>query len=185
MENAIHEETKNGLTIKIFQDDTPITPDESGDNSLFLVASHRQFCVKGPNGGYGVTSHWTFPLEAYIHSGVVLALASEGNFPDRAWDVSQLGAVYVSREYWKTRAKARTAALSLISEWNNYLSGNVYGYKIENAAGDEIESCWGYSGDYDNKNYGALSEARAIVDRLTHKGTTDEKGQYLMAFMTV
>ncbi|HRZ15236.1 MAG TPA: hypothetical protein P5110_07000 [Candidatus Omnitrophota bacterium] len=67
-----------------------------------------------------------FGLEAYIHGGVVLALSHEGNFPDRRWDVSQLGLVFVSKEEWKTRKKARKAAQGLIETWNQYLSGDVY-----------------------------------------------------------
>ena len=44
-----------------------------------------------------------FGLEAYIHSGVVLALSSECNFSDRQWDVLQLGAVFVARKEWKIK----------------------------------------------------------------------------------
>jgi len=95
-----------------------------------------------------------FGLEAYIHSGVSLALSREGNFPDRQWDVSQLGLVFVAKKEWRTRPAARKAALGLISSWNDNLSGNVYGYVIE-PGGD---SCWGFYGDYDK---GALPEARS------------------------
>jgi len=181
---TIHEEKRNGLTIKIMPDSDPMRPDEGGDSSLFLVAGHREFFVAGPKDyspeRYGA-SHWRFNLEAYIHSGVRLALSNEGQFPDRSWDVSQLGVVFVSREYWKTANAARKAALSLIQEWNEYLSGNVYGYRIENDAGEAIESCWGYSGDYDAKD-GALEEARGMVDYLTNKGKTDASGQYFFEF---
>lgn len=118
-----------------------------------------------------------FGLEAYIHSGVCLALSHEGNFPDRQWDVSQLGCVFVARTETKYRSKARTMAKGLIETWNDYLSGNVYGYVIEDAQGNTIDSCWGYYGDYD-KN--ALIEARSIVEHRTNKGKTDEHGQFLM-----
>lgn len=207
---SIHEEKRNGLTIKIFSDDNPIRPDEGGDDSLFLTAYHRDFAVDGPHTYYKNTEGKTvkgalvvtkedcikiaedtkhdarkkyhvFGLEAYIHSGIRLALSNEGQFPDRSWDVSQLGVVFVSREYWKTANAARKAALSLIQEWNDYLSGNVYGYRIENDAGEEIESGCGYPGDYDAKD-GALEEARGMVDYLTNKGKTDASGQYLFEF---
>lgn len=181
--DSIHEEKRNGLTIKIIPDSDPIRPDESGDDSLFLVASHRQFFVDGPK-DYSpekyTATHWRFNLEACIHSGVVLALSNWGKFPDRSWDVSPLGVVFVSREYWRTANEARKAALSLIESWNDYLSGNAYGYKILD--GDkEIESIWGFHGDYDSK-YGALSEARGMVDYITNKGKTDHTGQYLFEF---
>lgn len=123
-----------------------------------------------------------FGLEAYIHSGVSLALSHEGNFPDRRWDVSQLGAVLIAKTEAKTNAKARKIAQGLIETWNEYLSGNVYGYQIEDAEGNEIESCWGFYGDYDSKG-GALSEAKSIVGNMTNNGETDHHGQKLMGFV--
>ena len=67
-----------------------------------------------------------FPVAAYIHSGVVLSLGSGGHFPDRQWDVSHVGAVFVSKEGWDDESKAREAAEALIKTWNEYLSGDVY-----------------------------------------------------------
>lgn len=125
-----------------------------------------------------------FGLEAYIHGGVRLALLNEGNFCDRSWDVSNVGAVLVAKEEWPGPAEARKTALGLIEDWNDYLSGNVYGYAIMDQAGEEISSCWGYYGDYEDKNnYGALDEARAEVDSMTNKGLTDHNGQMLFSFM--
>jgi hypothetical protein len=121
-----------------------------------------------------------FGLEAYIHSGVALALSREGNFPNRRWDVSQLGIVFVARAEWPSRGKAEEAARGLIESWNDCLSGNVYGYVIEGPDEEHLESCWGFSGDYEKY---ALEEARSVVDGLTHKGATDEKGQKIWPFM--
>jgi len=201
MEDVMYEEKFRGLQIKIYQDDADESPGEYGDNNLFLVGYHREFtvekdqiitkqdlvlCFTNPKEldedekaevEYLRSKYHIFGLEAYIHSGVCLALSREGDFPDRQWDVSQLGAVLVAREEWKEEADARNAALSLIDTWNDYLSGNIYGYVIEDAAGEHIDSCWGYYGEYEA---GALAEARSIVDHLTNKGKTDHKGQYLI-----
>jgi hypothetical protein len=96
-----------------------------------------------------IKDYHIFGLEAYIHSGVVLALSHEGNFCDRQWDVSQLGLVFVCKVEWKSEKKARAAALSLIEDWNAYLSGDIYGIVFEdyNAKKEQIDhdSCWGYS----------------------------------------
>lgn len=102
-----------------------------------------------------------FGLEAYIHGGVSLSLSQEGNFPDRRWDVSQLGAVLVSRKEQKDEKKARKLALGLIEEWNNALSGNVYGFVIEDERGEHLDSCWGFSGDWEKS--GILDEARSAL----------------------
>lgn len=110
MENPTHTEEANGLTIKIYQDDTGDSPDDWGDNGMFLVGYHRDFWVEGPRvysgqamdpkdkghclftkeevieiarAGYKHKDFWVFPLEAYIHSGVRLYL-SGGCQIDRA-----------------------------------------------------------------------------------------------------
>jgi len=84
-------------------------------------------------------------------------------FPDRRWDVSLLGAVFVAKSEWKTRAKAEEAARGFVSSWNDYLSGNVYGFTVETMDGEYLDSCWGFYGDYD-KDGGALHEARSVAD---------------------
>ncbi len=153
-----------GKTIEIHQDEDAQSPQEDGDTGLFIIANHRQFYVPAP-GEKRIDSdpdvekspflktHWIFPLEAYIHSGVVLAFGREGNFPDRRWDVSQVGWVFCAKKEWRLQAKARKAAASYIETWNQYLSGDVYGYEV----GDD--SCWGFYGfDY------CVEEAKGVVD---------------------
>uniref|UniRef100_A0A6M3JGW1 Uncharacterized protein n=1 Tax=viral metagenome TaxID=1070528 RepID=A0A6M3JGW1_9ZZZZ len=106
-----------------------------------------------------IKKYHIFGLEAYIHSGVVLALSYEGNFCDRQWDVSQLGLVFVSKKEARTKKSAKELALGLIREWNDYLSGSVYGYVIKFKEGDE-DSCWGYYGDTEYM----IKECKSIID---------------------
>lgn len=147
------------MNYKIRQDTDPLSPSEYADVSLFIVANHRDFYVAEPGEKRVPVSasdllkkykktHWIFPMEAYIHSGVVLALSGEGNFPDRRWDVSQLGYVFAAKSEWRLSAKAREAALAHIEDWNRYLLGDVWGYVIEDDDGTHVDSCWGY---YDKK----------------------------------
>lgn len=86
-------------------------------------------------------------------SGIALALSNTGNFPDRQWDVSQVGVVFVSKKDWRLSAKAREAAQSLIAEWNMYLAGDVWGYIV----GDN--SCWGFYGQEH-----CIEEAKSVAD---------------------
>ncbi len=85
------------------------------------------------------SDYFIFPVDAYIHSGVNLSLANTVNYPDRRWDVSTTGYVLVKKDILKdsskheedlTEEEANKYAESLIKEWNQYLSGDVYGYKI-------------------------------------------------------
>lgn len=166
MSDTVYTEDYKGLTIEIVPDDDTESPES--DTNLFLVANHRDFYVKPPGNSTMESvaedhkkTHRIFGLEAYIHSGVVLSLTVEGNFPDRQWDVSQLGAVFVAKEEWKTRAEARKAAIGLIETWNCYLSGSVYGFMVKDENGDVIDSCWGfYESEYQAEKWECLAQAR-------------------------
>lgn len=173
----IHE----GVTIEIHQDTDAQSPSEWGDTSLFLVANHRDCYIPEP-GEKRITddaselverwkaTHWIFPLEAYIHSGVVLALSGEGNFPDRQWDVSQLGFVFCDKKEWRLRKSARKAALSHVETWNQYLSGDVWGYVVDPDGLNE-DSCWGFYGfDY------CVEEAKSIAEQAA-KAKSDETAE--------
>jgi len=202
MRDKVEEKEYKGYKINIYQDECAESPDDWGDDGLFLVGYHRDFYVdrkrttrnkdtkekivveKGisqelarciANSGKDeegednteakeyIKKYHIFGLEAYIHSGVVLALTHEGNFPDRQWDVSQLGLVFVAKKETRTRDKAKKLALGLIRTWNEYLSGDIYGYMIENPDGEESGGCWGFWG-YDNIKSGLLESAQGEID---------------------
>ncbi len=139
-------------TVKIEPEDDAQSPQEDEDTGLFIVAKHNQFYVPEPGektipesanevvDKYKKT-HWWFPLEAYIHSGVALALSGEGNFPDRQWDVSQLGFVFAAKSEWRLSKSARKAALNLVESWNTYLGGDVWYWQILDEKGEQLESC--------------------------------------------
>ena len=152
-------EEAGGFTYEIVPDDDAQSPQENQDQGLFLVASHRSFSVpepgqKRPPSDPGEllerykATHWIFPIEAYIHGGVHLSLSGTGNYPDRQWDVSQLGFVFAAKSEWRSQAAAREAAAGLLETWNQYLSGDVWGYVIKDGD-EEVESVWGFYGhDY-------------------------------------
>ena len=49
-----------------------------------------------------------------------------------------------------------------------YLSGDVYGYQIENSEGDDVcLGCWGFYGDYETSDL--LIEAKAEIDEEIEK----------------
>lgn len=151
---------RGSVCAEIVPDMHSTAPNEWANDQVFLVADHRDFYVASPKGSTFESvvddyqkSHHVFGLEAYIHSGVVLALSKEGNFPDRQWDVSQLGAVFVSKEMSRTKKGARKYALNLIEQWNMYLSGDVYGVVVRREGDEEwIDSTFGYYGIDDAKS---------------------------------
>lgn len=161
-----------GYSINVYQDQSYGSPDDWDNENVFLVAFHRDFtverkgfdrdnCIEIAKNGYKHKDYHVFGLEAYIHSGVSLALSSEGNFPDRQWDVSQLGLVFVSKKETRYKVKARKLALGLIETWNDNLSGNVYGFMIEKD-NDRFGGCWGFYGDYETS--GLIDSAKEEID---------------------
>jgi hypothetical protein len=98
------------------------------------------------------------PVYAYIHSGI--ALNTTGfSCP---WDSGQSGFIYVEKEKvkkeWKVsrvsaklRNKVEEVLRGEVETFNQYLSGDVYGYRVfekdESGEETEVDSCWGYYGE--------------------------------------
>ena len=182
-----------GFNIEIYPDEDPgYVPSESGDCSLFLVHYHRDFHVtmdsvvtedeiaewyRGNKKIAQEKSYHIFPVTALIHSGVHLQLGDRLEYdPYMGFDTSHVGAVLVEKKYWSTRKKAQEAAASLIREWNCYLSGQVYGYIIQDF--DDLGgSCWGYVGDYEEEG-GPIDAAKSEIDAFI-KDKKAEHFQYL------
>jgi hypothetical protein len=117
-----------------------------------------------------------FLLEAYIHSGVRLYL-SGGCKVDRAFDVSQVGAVLVARAEWPDAEKAREAAKGLIETWNQYLNGDIWTLSVTDPEGNELDGpCGGFYG-----YYYTIEEGKSLVDNVLARNT-DQAGNYVFEF---
>lgn len=173
-----------GYEIEIRQDEYCDSPDEWGDEERFLIFNHRDFCVKRDGfdgqeifnkyyeqGKKLYDGYWMFIVHAYIHSGVALSLSRDGYpFNDR-WDVSTAGFVFIKRvkDSW-TQDKAYEHAEQLIKTWNQYLSGDVWGYR------SEAGSCFGFYGKDGREQM--LEEAKDEIDWLI-KDKIKDHNQYL------
>jgi hypothetical protein len=169
--------------IEVVQDEMADSPDCWGNEDAFVVYDHRQFYVKREGfdpkeifehiektGRFFYDGHFIFPLYAYIHSGVALSVGDH-NFPDARWDVSSTGFVLVKRQKGWTwaRKKAFKVAESITEEWNQYLSGDVYGYKVTDTETDEeVESCWGFYGEPETCMTEATGITEAIIEKDKH-----------------
>lgn len=127
-------------------------------------------------------------LYLYDHGGITI---STSPFSCR-WDSGQVGFIVCplkkAKEEWGTKGQLRkgwdglanftlnedgthrtlreAATLYLegeVKDYDDYLRGNVYGFVIKDASGNDIDdgSCWGFMGDYDEY---CLNEARSTVD---------------------
>jgi len=118
-----------------------------GDKSELSMASLEALCKRKD-----VVS---LPVYAYVHGGVSISTEQTGQYAD-CWDSGQLGRIYITREKYlaeqggkyMNRKKALRILESEVKELNDYLTGNIWGYKItDTRTGEESESCWGFIGD--------------------------------------
>jgi len=104
------------------------------------------------------------PLYMYDHSGITIS-TTPFSCP---WDSGQIGFVYVSKkaiqkEYGRctklARKKAEKVLLSEVETYDQYIRGEVYGYKIMKDE-KEIDSCWSWFGDYKEM----IKECKIIIE---------------------
>ena len=107
------------------------------------------------------------PLYLYDHSGITMNTTGFHS----PWDSGQVGYIYVTfedirKEYGVTRvsknlrAKITDHLRQELATYDHYLTGNCYGFVVEKDD-EEVESCWGFLGDYDGY---CLAEAKAAVN---------------------
>lgn len=151
-----------GYTIEIERDEINESPDEWGNTDLFLVSEsekHLWIARKGfmsdDEGSEERGRYHEFPLYAYIHSGITLAL-TPFSCP---FDSGRIGTVFVEKSCWECEAEAGVVALSLVETWKTYLSGEIYCYDIKDDEGEVIDSLCGIYGYED-----AVLTAQEAVD---------------------
>lgn len=114
-----------------------------------------------------VKSAVILPLYLYDHSGITMNTTGFHS----PWDSGQVGYIYVTfedirKEYGVTRVSKnlRTKITDHLRQeratYDHYLTGNCYGFVVEKDD-EEVESCWGFLGDYDGY---CLAEAKAAVN---------------------
>ena len=139
--------------ITIWEHEPAENPNDWNDN-CFLLHKHRSFTVTHTKfkiedviEDYETDkeciheNHWIVPIQAYIHSGVVLQVGCK----EQGWDISFAGFVLANCNEYTTYEDAEAAAENLIKSWNEYLSGEVYEFTVENDEYDDC--CGGYYGD--------------------------------------
>lgn len=111
------------------------------------------------------------PVFAYVHSGATVrvgqAVDSKNPF-QCSWDSGQCGWIFDTaegRETCGTPADRIEACLkSEVKVFDQWLTGEVYGYIIETEADDHADSCWGFY-DLDDCKSEAESAAEWIAQK--------------------
>ena len=167
-----------GYKIKILQDIDAMGPRE-WDNMTSMYCVHRRYNLGDKNfqssaelmddiGNLEDCIH--LPLYLYDHSGITM---NTTGFSCQ-WDSGQVGLIFITKEKamkefgWDSLdeekiQRIKDIMVSDVQVYDDYIRGDVYGYKIENAEGEEIDSCWGYYG-YDHETSGLMESAKGAID---------------------
>lgn len=173
---SIHEEIYKGYKIKIFRDDNSINPRDN-DNLGKMICFHSRYNL-GDKHEMNVDQAKSLikkenvvslPLYLYDHSGITMNTTGFSC----PWDSGQVGFIFVSKEDIRkefnikrnvTKKRIEKVIKNLeceVKEYNDYITGNCYGFVIEDENANEIESVWGFIGDYDTN---CLKEAKDYID---------------------
>lgn len=174
--------------LSIFPDPDPSDPRKDFDHVGTMVCIHRRYTLGDEQLKETDYDSWDdikksilsknknaviLPLRIYDHSGITMSTTMEYPYNDR-WDSSMVGFIYVTKEAmvkaWGEqlprawRKKAVEVLNSEVEEYDNYLTGNIYGFKLEKKVNhmacehcgheayieyEEVESCWGFYGDWE------------------------------------
>lgn len=178
------------LILKIEPDQDPINPREDFDNFGVMVCNHRRYTLGDNEPRINFDdfnsldeirdhlrkehdAHVILPLYLYDHSGITI---STDPFSCH-WDSGQVGFIYATRQKImeeapgkpkyltkKVRAWAEKLLKSEVETYDQLLTGDVWGYVIEDADGEKIESCWGYFGE----EY-CRTEGQALLEAISNR----------------
>ncbi len=115
------------------------------------------------------------PVALFDHSGLRMYLGSGAHGCDPGgWDSGQVGWCYITHEEilkeWPN-LKEHPVGLSKrgkeiieaeVAHFDQYLSGDVYGYIVESPLDSHAESCWGFFGSQDDAREDGERAARCV-----------------------
>ena len=169
----VAEEFKVGAkTVKLVYDEDPESP-RTWDNLSTMVCFHKRYELGDKDHGYNDKDYGSWaevraaiekredpavilPLYMYDHSGITIR-TTPFHCP---WDSGQIGWVFVTKKKLREEYKSKRVTKKMIEQatknvlaeveaYDDYLTGNVFGFVIEDAEGKELDSCWGFYGlDY-------------------------------------
>ena len=185
-QETTHEETIGNYIIKIYQDESPYSPRED-DNLGTMVCVHRRYKL-GDKHNFSVEEVQditkgkdviSLPLYLYDHSGITMNTTGFGC----SWDSVFVGFIYVTKEQVrkeydvknitkKIREKVIKVLEAEVKVYDQYLTGDVYGYQVFEVSKcelgheheEEVSSCWGYYGEEE-----CINDAKRIVEYYTKK----------------
>ena len=157
-----------GLVAHIYTDPDPESPaewDNLGEitynkSARYVLGTHPKTAEQDAEIARMVRDDEAYglPVWAYVHSGSMIRAAMTNPF-GCPWDSGRSGWVYVMRDKAlkefgrklpsrKLKFRILDVLKGEVETFNQWLNGDVYGYRIE-LNGEQVDSCWGMYGlDY-------------------------------------
>lgn len=168
--NAIESFDVDGLAVKLYHDEDAQNPREDENDPAVMVCWHRRYTLGDDKKNWA--ERWEGPadflawakrtrtafmvLYLYDHSGISMSCSSfVGRAHHADWDSGPVGFIYwdkaraaalgCDKPEWR-RARKEKDMRQQVETYNQYLTGDVYGYVVEDADGEHLDSCWGFFG---------------------------------------
>lgn len=175
MNEALKEKQVGKYTVKVYFDNLAENPRTLYDNLSTMICFHRRYDL-GDKHNMDIDEAQEFfkrkdiialPLFLYEHSGITISTSAFSC----QWDSGQVGFIYVEKEKIREEWKVKRISKKLhdriveimqaeISEYDDYLTGQVFYYTVENENGEHIDSCGGYYGNTEDPLADGVSIAK-------------------------
>ena len=158
--DAIEQFEVGKFTVKIYQDEDAQNPRTEWDNFGKMVCARRRYNLGDEQMSPDEIEEITLRsdvlylnLYLYEHSGITMSTTGFSC----PWDSGQVGIIYVDRDMVfkefgtrrftkKLKYKVSQLLRHEVKAYDQYLTGDVYGYVVEDEDGENLDSCWGFYG---------------------------------------
>jgi hypothetical protein len=169
--DAVETIERDGWTAKLYQNNHGDGPRKDYDNLGTMVCWHRRYDLgdRQPTadekealnrGGFKLLERYlriahhavvVIKLGLLDHSGLHMYAGGGSNRCDPGgWDSGTVGFIYATKaDLEKFGIEFEQVAKQLVSEietYDQYLTGDIYGYQIKGPDGQDGDSCWGFYG---------------------------------------
>lgn len=166
MTENMHDDVWNGLLMR--------ADEAEGEDCLWMAEAIRAVAAELYDMDKWETEHSVrdniaicLPLYLYDHSGLTI---SHGSFSCQ-WDSGQVGWHYMTKEdldkeFGGDIERGQACLEAELKIYDHCLTGNVWGFIVEDEAGNDVDSCWGFYGD-DLEETGILDNIEVTEDGLS------------------
>lgn len=196
LDSYIFELKKVGkYVVKVLQDELAENPRTFMDHSDHMICFHKRYKIGDKHTETKESLNTIIkrkdvvflPVYLYDHSGLTISTSPFCSH----WDSGQIGFIYMTKEdifevYGKKKiltGKLKEKALEYmnasIEEYDQYLTGTVYGYIVENENGEQVESCWGFYGESKDCLQEGIKVAESLI-RYDLKRHINKVKQYII-----